>query len=99
MSALIYYGGVTKGHHIHGRIGILYDPVHHKVVRVYVGSPAQAAGMLPGDIVKHVDAADIDGPAFVKVHLTISRDGNILTFEILRIPDKYIDVRHWIKKK
>lgn len=87
----MYYGGVQQGHGNKGRIGILYDPVHHRIVKVYKGTPAWEAGLRVGDIVRHVNDKDITGPSYTFVNLTIKRGENIFTVEIERIPREYID--------
>jgi len=94
IAVLTYYGFVETGPHTHGRIGILWNPVDHSVVEVYRGSPAAVAGIKRHDIVKHVNDVDIAGAAYTKVNLTIKRKEEILFFEVERIPDKLIDVRH-----
>ena len=60
------------------------------------GSPAEKAGLLPGDIIKKVDGVEytvddfekiasyIKGKEGTKVKLEIERDGKILTFEVER---------------
>lgn len=92
--AITYYGYVEKGPHMHGRVGILYNPVDHHIVEVYRGSPADLAGLKRGDIVKHVNDVDIAGPSYTKINLTIQRGSEILTFILERIPDKLIDLKH-----
>lgn len=87
----MYYGSVQQGHGSKGRIGILYDPVHHRIVKVYKGTPAYEVGLRVGDIVKHVNAADITGPSYTYVNLTIQRNGKLLTFEVERIPREYVN--------
>ena len=94
MMAITYFGYVSVGPKEHGRIGILFNPVNHQVVEVYRGSPAAEAGLKRGDVVKHINASDIDGPSGVKVNLTVQRGNQILVFEIIRVPDRLIDVRH-----
>lgn len=82
----MYYSHVEVGHGAKGRIGIKYDPVKHKIVTVYHNTPAEEAGLLPGDIVKHINDKDIKGPSYTKVNLTIKRGNVIFTVEIERVP-------------
>jgi C-terminal processing protease CtpA/Prc len=92
--ATMYYGSIEQGGHTHGRIGILYNPVKHDIVEVYIGSPADKAGLMRHDVVLHVNDKDITGPAGTFVNLTIRRETVKFTVVIQRVPDKEIDVRH-----
>jgi C-terminal processing protease CtpA/Prc len=85
-----YYGGVSVGHGKPGRIGIKYDPVRHQIVHVYRHTPAAEADLKPGDIILHVNAADITGEAFTFVNLTIKRKNVIFNVEIERIPNEWV---------
>lgn len=91
LTVAMYYGSVQQGHGAKGRIGILYDPVHHRVVKVYGNTPAEEAGIMPGDIILHVNDKDITGPSYTKVNLTIKRGKRVITFEIERIPRELVD--------
>ena len=64
------------------------------MIRVYRNSPAARAKLRKGDIVKYINDVDICGPSYTTVNLTVMRGSEILHFEIERIPDKLIDVRH-----
>jgi membrane-associated protease RseP (regulator of RpoE activity) len=97
--AITYYGSVQTGHSDKGYIGILYNPVGHKVVKVYKDSPAAKAGLLPGDIVKYVNDKDIVGPCYTKINLTIKRGNETFSVVIERIPNEYIDRKHAIEDK
>jgi carboxyl-terminal processing protease len=67
-----------------------------QIVTILEGSPAQAAGVLPGDIFLAVDGEDVTGlsqlelvglvrgPAGTTVHLTMLRDEEEVEFEIVR---------------
>ena len=88
---LTLYGNVENHHGAKGRIGILYDPVHHRIVKVYKYTPAAEGGLHAGDIVKHINAADITGPSYTKVNLTIKRGNQIFTIELERIPNELVD--------
>lgn len=89
----MYYGNVSTGHGAKGRIGIKYDPVHHRIVTIYKNSPASEANLRVGDIVKYVNDKDITGPAFTFVNLTIRRGSRTFTIVIERVPNEYIDER------
>jgi len=89
-----YYGYVECGHGVPGLIGIEYNPPRHQVVGVYRNSPAAKAGILPRDVVLHVNDVAIHGPAGTKVNLTILRKQQVLGFEIERAPVKEIDFEH-----
>jgi membrane-associated protease RseP (regulator of RpoE activity) len=95
--AITYYGSVQEGHSNKGYIGIIYNPVGHKVVSICLNGPAYEAGLQPGDIVKHVNDKDIIGPPYTKVNLTIQRGNEIFTIIIERIPYEQIDFKHQIK--
>jgi C-terminal processing protease CtpA/Prc len=87
----MYYGNVSVGHGSKGRIGIKYDPARHRIVTVFKHTPAEEAGLRVGDIVLHVDASDITGPSYTKVHLTLRRGTRIFTVELERIPKELVD--------
>ncbi len=69
-----------------------------KIISPFPGSPAEAAGILPGDLIVKVDGREVAGqgemevisqvrgPAGTSVHLTIQRDGHeaFLEFDIVR---------------
>ena len=67
-----------------------------EVTRVLPGTPAEEAGVLPGDIVVSVDAMDVTGfhrddvvalitnPNNERVLISFDRDGYIVTFDILK---------------
>lgn len=79
-------------------IGIAIDLYEEKVliISVFEGSPAQEAGLEPGDIIERIDRKDIidytveevvnaiKGPAGTTVMLTVNRDGTKITKEIKR---------------
>lgn len=92
--ACTYYGYVECGRGVPGLIGIEYNPPRHQVVGVYRNSPADKAGILPRDVVLHINDVAIHGPAGTKINLTILRKQQVLGFEIERIPAKEIDFRH-----
>lgn len=91
LTVAMYYGTVQHGHGSKGRIGILYDPVHHRVVKVYKGTPADEVGLMPGDIIVHVNDKDITGPSYTKVNLTIKRGNRLINLEVERIPKEYVN--------
>lgn len=92
--AAIYYGNIESHHGLHGRIGIVYNPANHEIVKVYLNSPAQNAGLHKHDRVKHINDVDITGPAYTYVNLTIQRGDSILVFVIERVPNAEIDTKH-----
>jgi C-terminal processing protease CtpA/Prc len=91
----MYYGNVSTGHGAKGRIGIKYNPVNHRIVHVYANTPAAEAGLRTGDTVLHVNAADIIGPAYTWINITVKRGDKIFTIEIERIPCEMVD-EHFI---
>lgn len=91
---MTYYGHVEQGHGKHGRIGILYNPADHHIVEVYKGSPAEEVGLKRGDVVVFINDADITGPAYTLLNLTIRRGQAIFTVIVERVPSEQIDVRH-----
>lgn len=86
----VLQGGVETHHSNKGKIGILYNPVAHKVVKVYANTPAAAAGLHTGDKIMHVNDKDIQGPPYTEVELTILRNGKTLIFTIERVPKEEI---------
>lgn len=66
------------------------------VVAPYEGSPAESAGIQPGDIIREADgipltglhpseaASLVRGPAGTTVRLLVERDGNLLEIEVVR---------------
>lgn len=87
----MYYGNVSVGHGIQGRIGIRFDPYDHKIVRIYKNTPAAEANLRVGDHILHVNDKDIVGPAYTKVNLTIKRGSRIFTVVVERIPRELVD--------
>lgn len=75
------------------------------IVSPIEGSPAEAAGILPGDILRQADGVELTGmdlfdaaqlvrgPAGTAVHLLVERNGEILEFEIVRDVVRIISVR------
>ena len=92
----VYYGNVQCGHGSKGRIGIKYDPVHHRIVKVFQNTPAATAGLKPGDIVKHINDKDIIGPSYTYINLTIQRGTTIFTVEVERIPRELVNEHHTV---
>ncbi len=80
-----------------GRIGILYDPAGHRVVKVYRNTPAHRAGIKKHDKVIYVDDEDIKGPAGTVVQLIIDRKSHILVFNIERCPIEEVDEHYEVK--
>lgn len=79
-------------------IGVVVEEVDGAitVVSPIEGSPAEAAGLLPGDILRQAAGIDLDGmtlteaadiirgPQGTTVNLVVERDGEQLTFDIVR---------------
>ena len=79
-------------------IGVVVESIDGAitVVSPIEGSPAEAAGLLPGDVLLFADGTDlkgmelsaaadiIRGPRDTSVNLVIQRDGEELTFDIIR---------------
>ena len=88
-------------------IGILVEFVEEQITIVspLEGSPAEAAGLKTGDILRQVDGVDlagmdlsqaanlVRGPAGTTVHLVIERDGQSLVFDVQRDVLKIPSVR------
>ena len=75
------------------------------IVSPIEGSPAEAAGLLPGDILRQADGVELTGmplfdaaqlvrgPAGTTVNLLVERDGELLEFEIERDVVRVVSVR------
>jgi len=88
-------------------IGAEVEAVDDNIVIVspIEGSPAEAAGLLPGDILRQADGVELTGmnlfdaaqlvrgPAGTAVHLVVERNGELLDFEIVRDVVRIISVR------
>ena len=93
--SILLYGQIHYAN-VKGRIGILYNPGGHSIIRVYCNTPASRAGLKAKDKVLHYDSDDIKGEAGTYVTLTIKRGNEILTFIIERVPEAEINERCWI---
>lgn len=91
----MYYGNIQTGHGSHGRIGIQYTG--RRIVKVYLNGPAAEAGLLPGDVIKRVNAKSIQGPSYTKVNLLIKRGNSIFSVEIERVPWEDVDTKHYVQ--
>lgn len=95
-----YYASASKGAHVaRGRIGINWDPISKIVRKVYVDSPADKAGLIPGDRILHINDIDIMGPVGTKVKLTVLRNGQSLQFVIIRVSCEEVDTHHVVTKE
>ncbi len=79
-------------------IGVVVEDIEGviTIVSPIEGSPAEAAGLRPGDLLRQADGVDlagmdlteaaglIRGPAGTSVNLVVERDGALLTFDIIR---------------
>ena len=88
----------TEGNYVGIGIYMYKDTVNNDVVILYPikGSPAEAVGLLTGDIIKKVDGVEYTGDDFekistyikgkegTKVNLEVERKGKTLTFEVER---------------
>lgn len=88
----------TEGNYVGIGIYMYKDTVNNDVVILYPikGSPAEAVGLLTGDIIKKVDGVEYTGEDFekisthikgkegTKVNLEVERKGKTLTFEVER---------------
>ena len=88
----------TEGNYVGIGIYMYKDTVNNDVVILYPikGSPAEAVGLLTGDIIKKVDGVEytvedfekistyIKGKEGTKVNLEVERKGKTLTFEVER---------------
>ncbi|MEB3288451.1 MAG: HhoA/HhoB/HtrA family serine endopeptidase [Leptolyngbya sp.] len=54
------------------------------IVRVLDGSPAQAAGLQPGDIIQRINNQDVNNPTEVQSQVELSQIGQDLTLDIHR---------------
>jgi carboxyl-terminal processing protease len=76
-------------------IGILASVIEEKfvVVRVYEGSPSEAAGIRAGDIIKAVDGITTEGMSFAELIARVrGEDGTSVTLQILHQDSSVVDV-------
>lgn len=67
-----------------GGIGITHGP-DGLIFTVHAGYPAEAAGIKSGDILDYVNSdTQIKGPVGTEVKIVVYRDGQVLTFRIIR---------------
>jgi hypothetical protein len=78
---------------IFNRAGILFDPIGHgeKVMTVIPGSPAEASGLLVGDLITEIDGRppkdDVEEPAFLQapgtvLHLRVERGNDARNIDV-----------------
>lgn len=77
-------------------IGVQYNSYNYTILRVYNDSPAQAAGLLAGDVIKRVDDEDVSGKTNDEikqmvqgqegtiVKITVLRDNKEITYDVTR---------------
>src|SRR5690606_36795520 len=88
---------VTQGRVIRGWIGIVTDDLTEAQARqlgvkdgavlianLYVGSPAQQAGLQPGDVITSIDGTEVHSAREVDSRIASSRPGTTLTLKGLR---------------
>jgi hypothetical protein len=105
--ALVLQGSVAASSSP-GRVGITWDALTHRVLRVHTGSPSDHV-LEPGDhIIKVTDlegsSVDLIGPSGEEIIVTVRRGGQVLIFHIVREPwpwkiqskDRYIDCDSYI---
>ena len=66
------------------RMNLKADETGVLIVRVLEGSPAQAAGLQPGDIIQRINALAVTTPAEVQTQVEASQIGEDLTLDIHR---------------
>jgi C-terminal processing protease CtpA/Prc len=91
--AVALHGAVADSNEGNGAIGIRIG-INHSIQRVYADTPAERAGLKPGDRVLSVcDAANshhIEGVAGSEVILIVRRGAADLIFKATRVPERLI---------
>lgn len=73
--------------HFFGGIGVTINtlnPIGEEITIVHHGYPAEAAGMMAGDIIVAVEGGSVTGEVGTTVNMTVYRNGQSLQFSIVR---------------
>ncbi len=96
IGALVNAEDATVSDPVEAQCSTITDTCRLVIVSTFEGSPAQRAGVLPGDAIVSVDGRDIEGyhidevtelvrgPAGTEVRVGFDRDGGIVEFDIVR---------------
>jgi len=73
-----------------GKLGFLWNPSTHVILKVFPGSPAALQGLRKGDKVLYPPGKDLDGSEGSHVTLVIKRGNDIGYYDLERVnPRRY----------